>query len=333
MNLQIKYMGLNLRNPLVIAPSPLTEKLDNFSKLEENGAGAIVMHSIFEEQIKKEQLELDYFLVYGTESYAESLSYFPNFAEFKVGPDSYLELIRKAKEKVSIPIIGSINCVSVKGWTNYAKLIEEAGADAIELNVYFIPTNPDLSSEEIENHYVEIVREVKKAVKIPVAIKLSPFFTNFSNMAKRLDEAGADALVLFNRFYQPDIDIEKLEVLNTLEYSSSFERRLPLQWIAILYNKIKADLAATTGIHTYEDVIKMIMAGARVTMLCSTILKNGISSLSVLLKELQNWMEKKGYDSISEIEGILSQKNIAEPSAYERANYMKIIKTYTYKLH
>jgi dihydroorotate dehydrogenase (fumarate) len=328
MDLTTNFMGLELKNPLVPSSSPLSKKIDSVKMLEDAGASAIVVYSLFEEQITHEAGELDHYLTYGTESFAEALTYFPAKNDYFLGPEEYLEHIRKMKEAIQIPVIGSLNGVSQGGWMSYAKLIEQAGADALELNTYYIPADLNISSSEIEQIYLDNLRAIKDTVNIPVAMKLSPYFSAIANMAKNLDDAGADALVLFNRFYQPDFDLEKLEVIPDLELSSNWEMRLPLRWIAILYGKIKASLAATSGIHKTEDVIKVIMAGADVANLCSELFANGIDRISVMLKELEKWMTDNEYDSISTMKGSMSQKSVAEPSAFERANYMKALNSY-----
>jgi dihydroorotate dehydrogenase (fumarate) len=328
MDLTTTYMGLRLKNPLVPSASPLSKELGNIKRMEDAGASAIVMYSLFEEQIAHEERELDHFLTQGTESYQEAISYFPAVAEYNFGPDEYLEHIRGAKEATGIPIIGSLNGVSAGGWLEYAKKIEEAGADGLELNVYYIPTSPNYKSEEIENIYVEDLRRVKDAVKIPVAMKLSPYFSTLANMAKKLDEAGADALVMFNRFYQPDFDLEKLEVVPSVNLSTSSEGRLPLRWIAILYGHIKANMAATTGVHTHFDALKMLMAGADVTMMCSALLHHGPQHIATVLGGLQQWMEEKEYASVAQLKGSMSQRSVAEPAAFERANYMKALNSW-----
>jgi dihydroorotate dehydrogenase (fumarate) len=328
MNLTTKYLGMTLRSPLVVSASPLSEKIDNVKLMEESGAGAIVLHSLFEEQIKQEQMEIFIHETKGTEGFAESLSYFPTVDEYRLSSDKYLEHIAEAKKAVSIPIIGSLNGYTFGGWTDYAKKMEEAGADAIELNIYYIPTDSDLTGEQIENNYVEILKAVKSSVKIPVAIKLSPYFSNMSNMAKKLDGAGADALVLFNRFYQPDINLEKLEVIPNLLLSHSSSMRLPMRWIALLKGRIKADLAATSGIHTGEDVVRMLLVGANVTMLCSTLMKSGISRIKVIESQLIQWLTDKEYESVLQMQGSMSQIKVPEPGAFERAQYMKALTYY-----
>jgi len=328
-DLTTTYLGLNLRSPLVpSAAAPLTEDLDNIKRLEEAGAGAIVLHSLFEEQLLREKFELHHHLTYGTESFAESLTYFPEPEQFHVGPELYLEHIRAAKELVQIPIIASLNGFSRGGWVEYARLMQEAGADAIELNVYYVPTNPDMPGSAVEQNYIDILREVKAEVSIPVAIKLSPYFSNMAYMAKQLDEAGADALVLFNRFYQPDIDLDNLEVYPHLLLSSPQDQRLPMRWIAILYGRIRPDLAATSGIHKAPDVIKMLMAGAKITQICSVLLRHGIEHIQVLEREVRHWMEENEYDSVKQMQGSMSQIHCPDESAFERAQYMKAIQSY-----
>lgn len=328
MDLSTTYMGLKLRNPLVASSSPLSHKVSSICRLEEAGIGAVVMYSLFEEQIHLESQQLDYFLTHGTESYAEALSYFPDLEHYNVGPDEYLNLIRKAKEAVSIPIIGSLNGVSAGGWVKYAKMIEQAGADALELNVYYLPTDPDMPGTEVEQMTVEVVKAVRAEVSIPLAVKIGPFFSCIPNMAKRLVEAGVNALVLFNRFYQPDIDIESLEVTPHLVLSDSDEMRLPLRWVAILYGRVPVDLAITTGVHTYQDVLKGLMAGAKVTMMASELLENGLGRIGQILQEMQNWMEEYEYSSVQQMIGSVSQKNVRAPAVFERANYMKVLDLY-----
>ncbi|MEW6509008.1 MAG: dihydroorotate dehydrogenase-like protein [Bacteroidota bacterium] len=328
MDLSTTYMGLKLKNPIVPASSPLSQSIDNVKKMEDSGAAAVVVYSLFEEQITHESGELDHYLSYGTESYAEALSYFPEPQHFYLTPYQYLDHIASIKKTVDIPIIGSLNGVSTGGWVKYAKNIEQAGADALELNIYYIAANPSLTGSQIETMYVDVLTEVKKNIKIPVAIKLSPFFTSMSNMAKRLDNAGADALVLFNRFYQPDFDLEKLEVIPNLVLSTNWEMRLPLRWIAILYNNVKASLGATSGIHNHEDVIKIMMAGGDVAMMASELLVKGIGRINEILSSMKEWMEKNEYDSISMMKGSMSQKKIAQPAAFERANYMKLLQSW-----
>jgi dihydroorotate dehydrogenase (fumarate) len=328
MDLTTKYLGLTLRNPIVPSASPLCEQVGNLRKMEDAGAGAVVLHSLFEEQLRHEAGEFNHYLEQGSESFAEALSYFPEPKEYQLGPEEYLEHIAKAKKAVNIPVIASLNGTSVGGWTEYAKKMQEAGADALELNIYYIPTDPALSATEVERTYLDILKAVKSTVTLPVAVKLSPFFSNLSNVAEQLDKDGANALVLFNRFYQPDINLETLEVEHSILLSSAQARRLPLRWIAVLYGHVKADLAATSGIHNAQDVLKMIMAGANVAMVCSVLLKQGIDQIKVITKELEKWMEEHEYESIQQMRGSMSQQKCADPSAFERAQYMRALKSY-----
>lgn len=318
-------MGLELKHPVVPSASPLSRDVGTIKAMEEAGAAAIVMHSIFEEQIEVEQETLHHFLEQGTEQFAEALTYYPPMPEYKVGPEEYLENIRRAKEAVDIPIIGSLNGMSRGGWIDYARQIEQAGADAIELNVYFLAANPKSDAGEIENLYLDILAAVKQNVRIPVALKLSPYFTAMASFARRVDAAGADGLVLFNRFYQPDIDLDTLDVLPSLELSSSFEKRLPLRWIAMLRPHLTCSIAATTGIHSAKDVIKMILTGADVAQMASVLLYNGPSVLKTILKDMTAWMEEKEYESLEEMKGAMSSASVADPGAFERANYIKIL--------
>jgi dihydroorotate dehydrogenase (fumarate) len=329
MDLTTNYLGLKLRTPLVVSASPLSEEIDNIKRMADAGASAVVLYSIFEEQLRQDRLELNRNLENGTNSFAEALTYFPEPKEFRLGPEEYLKHIAAAKKATKIPVIASLNGSSNGGWTSYAKQIQQAGADALELNIYYIPTDLHLTGTEVELTYIEILKEVKAAVKIPVAVKLSPFFSNFANMAKRLDDAGADGLVLFNRFYQPDIELETLEVKPNLLLSTPMAMRLPLRWVAILYGKLGANLAATSGIHRAVDVIKMLLAGADVTMLCSTIIRHGIPQIAMIERDLVDWLEEHEYESVAQIKGSLSQKNCAEPAAFERAQYMKALTGYS----
>ena len=328
MDLSTQYLGMKLRTPLVPSASPLSDSLDNIKRMEDAGASAVVLSSLFEEQIRREQEALVHHLEHGTESFAESLSYFPAPGEFRVGPEGYLEKIRKSKAAVGIPVIASLNGASIGGWVSYAKRMEEAGADALELNIYSIPTDPALSSGEIEQNYIDILKAVKFAVTIPVALKLSPFFSNLAGMARRFDAAGADALVLFNRFYQPDIDLETLEVRPNVLLSTAQALRLPLRWVAILHGRIKADLAATSGIHNAEAVLKMLMAGADVTMLCSALLNKGLGLIREIETGMCQWLAEHDYQSLHQLQGTMSQKNCADPGAFERAQYMRSIMSY-----
>lgn len=327
-DLSTNYLGLKLKNPLVASASPLSKKLDSVCRLEELGASAIVLYSLFEEQITHESRELDHYLSKGADSYAEALSYFPDLEYYNVGPDKYLEHIRQVKEAVSIPVIGSLNGISTGGWVDYAKKIEQAGADALELNIYYLPTDLNVTSSDLEDSYVKLVKSVRDQIKIPLSVKLSPYFTALPNVAKKLVDAGANGLVLFNRFYQPDFDLDELEVVPNLVLSNSNELRLPLRWIAILYGRIEADLALTTGVHKAQDVVKAIMAGANVAMLASELLANGTGRLTHLISDLSEWMEENEYTSIAQMKGSMSQSAVAQPAAFERANYLKTLNSF-----
>ncbi|NET38685.1 MAG: dihydroorotate dehydrogenase-like protein [Cyanothece sp. SIO1E1] len=329
MDLTTNYMGLKLRSPLIVgACAPLTEELHNLRQIEDAGAAAVVLHSLFEEQLREDRFELHHHLTYGSESFAEALTYFPEPDIFHIGPETYLEHIRRAKESLRIPIIASLNGVTLGGWTDYARQIEQAGADALELNVYSVPTDMTMTGAAVEQNYIDIVRSVIAAVDLPVAIKLSPYFSNLVNMAKRLTDAGANALVLFNRFYQPDIDLDTLEVVPNVLLSTPQDIRLPLRWIAILYGCLPLDLAATSGIQKASDVLKMLMAGASVTMLVSVLLRHGIKHIRDIEWEMCQWMEAHEYESISQLQGSMSQISCPDPSAFERAQYMRAIQTY-----
>lgn len=324
-DLTTTYLGLSLKTPLVASASPLSKKIDRVRQLEDAGAAAIVMYSLFEEQITREVEELDCYLNLATNSYAEALSYFPDLEHYNVEPHGYLEHLRRVKEAVAIPVIGSLNGVSAGGWVEYAQKIEQAGADALELNIYYLPTDRELSSSALEKIYVNLVREVRAAIHIPLALKLSPFITALPHLARRLREAGVNGLVLFNRFYQPDFDLETFEVVPRLELSTSHELLLPLRWIALLYGRVDADLALTSGVHSVQDVVKAVMAGANVTMLASELLQHGPERIKQLQEELEQWMEKHKYLSIAQMRGCMSQRSVAEPAAFERANYMKAL--------
>lgn len=329
MDLSTNYLGMQLKNPLVVsACGPLSEDIDNIRRAEDAGAAAVVLYSLFEEQLRLEMHELHHHLEHGTHSYAEALTYFPEPSQFHLGPEGYLEHIRQAKAAVDIPVIASLNGCSMGGWTEFARRIEQAGADALELNIYYIPTDMALSGAEVEQTYLDILKAVKSVVKIPVAVKLSARFSNIANMAKRLDAAGADGLVLFNRFYQPDIDLETLEVRPRVLLSTPHAMRLPLRWIAILYGRVRASLAATSGIHTAADVVKMLLVGANVTMLCSALLKHGIDHLRTVEQGLRQWLADHEYESVRQLQGSMSQIHCPDPSAYERAQYMRAITTY-----
>jgi len=329
-DLSTSYLGLKLRTPLVASASPLSQELQGIRRLEDAGASAIVLYSLFEEQLRQEAQELDYHLSAGTESFAESLTYFPMRGEFHTGPEGYLNHIRKAKEAVAVPVIASLNGATLGGWTKYAQQIEEAGADAIECNIYSIPADMDVPGVEIEQRYVDILRAVKAAVRIPVAVKLGPFFSNMAHMARQLEKAGADGLVLFNRFYQPDIDLDELEIRPNVLLSTPQALRLPLTWIGILYGRIRLSLAATSGIHSAEDVIKLLLVGADVTMMCSALLRNGVGHLHAAERDLREWLEYLEYASVNQMQGSMSQLRCSDPSAFERAQYMRAVKGIEY---
>lgn len=331
-DLSTTYLGLKLKNPLVASASPLSKKVDTVKQLEDAGVSAIVMYSLFEEQITHESQALDYFLNRGSESYAEAMTYFPEMEDYNIGPDSYLKLVGKIKQSVDIPVIGSLNGVSTGGWVDYAKKIEQAGADALELNIYYIPTDVKIVSKELEDAQVELVASVKKQLNIPLAVKLSPYYSALPAFAKRLSNAGADGLVLFNRFYQPDIDTETLEVIPNLNLSDSNDLLLPLRWVAILHGKIKTDLALTSGVHNEKDVLKAMMAGANVVEITSEFLANGIGRATEILSGLEKWMVEYEYKSINQMLGSMSHKAVAEPAAFERANYMKALQSFDRKL-
>ncbi len=328
MDLSTRYMGLELAHPVVPSASPLSQNLDSIRRLEDAGASAVVMYSLFEEQIEGESHLLDHYLSYGAHSFSEALNYFPEMDSYNVGPQEYLDLISRAKRAVRIPIIASLNGVSTGGWIEYARLMEEAGADGLELNIYYIPTNPHLSAADVEQMYLDVLRDVKANVTIPVAVKTGPFFSTFANMAMRLAKGGADALVVFNRFYQPDFDLDELSVTPNLVLSSSHEMRLPLRWVAILYDTVPVDFAITSGVHSHTDVLKGLMAGAKVTMLASELLRNGVKRIGEIVGEMQRWMEEHEYESVAQMRGSMSQRNVAEPAAFERANYMKVLQSW-----
>ncbi len=325
MDLKTKYLGIELKNPVVPSASPLSRSLDSMKRLEDAGASAIVMYSLFEEEVAHESAELDHYLHYGTESYAESLTYFPRAEEYNLEPDAYIELLRKAKESLSIPVIPSLNGITPGGWIKYARHFEEAGADAMELNVYYIPTDPRLTSHDVEARYLNVLSAVRDSVGIPIAVKLSPYFSSLSHFAEGLIGAGANGLVMFNRFYQPDIDINNLEVVPGVTMSDSSAIKLPMRWIAIFYGRLKASLAATSGVHTAEDILKLVMAGADVTMMCSALLQHGPAHIQKVLADVTKWMEDHEYESIEQMKGSMSQKSVADPAAFERANYVKAL--------
>ena len=328
MDLTTTYMGLELQHPIVASASPLSGTLDGIKRLEDGGAAAVVMFSLFEEQIRHENDAFSHLMESGTQSFAESLSYFPDVDEYQVGPESYLELMHDAAEAIEVPIIASLNCVTGDGWIDYAKQMQQAGASGLELNIYSVEPDLDATSDEIEQRYLDILAAVKSTVSIPVALKLSPFFSAMGNMAKRLDQAGADALVLFNRFYQPDIDIQSLEVTPSLGLSSAGEIRLPLLWIAILHGKLNASLAATRGVENPDEVIKYLLAGADAVMTTSALLRHGPAYTNTLVEGLKAWMEARKFSSVKQVRGSMSRANVANPAAFERANYIRVLESY-----
>ncbi|HXW57246.1 MAG TPA: dihydroorotate dehydrogenase-like protein [Candidatus Cybelea sp.] len=328
-DLTTKYLGLTLKSPLVASASPLCESVDNLRRMEDAGIAAVVLPSLFEEQLDMESDAIDFNLSRGEGSFAESLNYFPDLGTYNLGPEGYLELIHKAKRAVSIPVIASLNGTSLGGWLRYAALIQNAGATAIELNLYGVVADPDISSSMVEQDYCEIVSRVKAAASIPVAVKLSPFFTALPYLARGLDEAGADALVLFNRFYQPEFDLGSLDVVPTLTLSTPQELLLRLHWVSILYGRVRASLAVTGGVHRAGDVLKSMMAGANVAMMTSALYRDGIEHASVVLEEMQRWMEEQEYESIRQMQGSMSRRSASNPGAFERVNYMRVLSSYT----
>jgi dihydroorotate dehydrogenase (fumarate) len=328
-DISTRYLGLALKSPLVVSSNPLCESVDNIRRFEDGGVGAVVLPSLFEEQLTLESRTLDSNLWRGTESFPESLSYFPDVGNYNLGPEGYLELIRRSKESVSIPVIASLNGISPGGWTYYGRLMAEAGADAIELNIYTVATDPGMPAARMERAFCDLVTQVRGIVHIPVAVKLSPFFTAMAHMGQQLDAAGANGLVLFNRFYQPDFDIESLEVVPSLTLSRSEELLLRLHWVAILFGRVKADLAVTGGVHTAQDMLKSMMAGANVAMMASALLQNGIGHAAAVLKELTRWMEEHEYESIQQMRGSMSQRSVPNPAAFERGNYMRVLSSYS----
>jgi dihydroorotate dehydrogenase (fumarate) len=327
-DLSTNYLGLKLRNPLVASSSPLCEDLDAVRRMEDAGAGAVVLHSLFEEQIEYECGELDRFLGDASERGPEAFTQFPELTCGVTGPEEYLEHIRKCKRAVRMPVIASLNGSTLGGWLRYARQMEQAGADALELNIYYLPVDPELTGEQIERHYVDLVKSIKDEVRIPVAVKLGPYFSSMANMARKLDAAGVGALVLFNRFYQPDYDLEALEVVPNLILSTSHELLLRLHWIAILYGAVRCDLALTGGVHNAGDVVKAMMAGAKVAMMTSALLKRGVGYLDTLTTELLLWMADHEYDSIKQMQGSMSRNAVPQPAAFERTNYMKVLSSY-----
>jgi len=328
MDLSTQYLGLNLKNPLIPSASPLSRDIQTMMEMEQAGASAIVLYSLFEEEIFVEDQVLDESLTAGSEAYAEALSYLPEAIFYQTGPDSYLDHVRRAKEKLSIPVIGSLNGISPGGWVRYAKEIESAGADALELNMYYLPTDPSLPGNVVEDMYLELLGEMRKQVTLPIAVKLSPFFSALPHFALRLIGAGAQGLVLFNRFYQPDIDVENLQAEPSLDLSTSAELRLPLRWVALMYDRVDTDFAISTGVHNAEDVVKGLMAGASVTMMASELLSNGVHRLEQILHDLEIWLEVHEYESVAQLTGSMSVEHSGQPAAFERANYMRVLRSF-----
>jgi len=326
--LNTRYLGLEIKNPLIASASALSKNLDNIKKMEDSGLGAVVLYSLFEEEITHESKALNHFLIRKEESFWEAVTFYPDLENYNVGPEKYLNVVRSAKEAVNFPVIGSLNGVSTGGWIRYAKLIEEAGADALELNLYYLPTNPDFDTATLEEAQIQLVKEVQKSIKIPLAVKLSPFYTSLPNFTASLSDAGAHALVIFNRFYQPDFNLERLEVIPNLTLSTSADILLPLRWTAILYDRIKPQIALTSGVHTPEDIAKAVLAGAHAVMTTSELIVNGISKASEMIAGFSDWMTAHEYKSVDEMRGSMSQKNVENPAAFERANYMKALTLY-----
>ena len=328
MDLTTRYMGLGLKHPVVASASPLSASLDGIRRLEDGGAAAIVMFSLFEEQLQQEMASVDHLTAVGAESFGESLSYFPSVDEFHVGPDRYLDLVRRGAEAVDVPVIASLNCVTAEGWGDYAGLLAGTGASGLELNVYYLPGDPAMSGEAVERQYLEALAAAKAACSLPVALKLSPYFSAMAHMAGQFEAAGADALVLFNRFYQPDFDLEELAVAPDLQLSTAGEIRLPLRWIAMLYGRIGVSLAATTGVEGPREVVKYLLAGADAVMSTSALLRNGPGYCQTLVEGLGEWMDRRGFESVAQMQGVLSQQKVADPTAFARANYLRIMESW-----
>jgi dihydroorotate dehydrogenase (fumarate) len=328
MNLTTTYMGFRLPHPLIPGASPLSDNLDTVRRLEDAGAPMIIMHSLFEEQIVREEIAINRSIETPRDSYAEALSYFPEPEEFELGPDEYLEQVRRVKAAVSVPVVGSLNGVTPGGWTRYAKLIEEAGADGLEINLYEVAADLHETSEQVERQLLDVVFSVRKTVSIPMAVKLSPFYSSLGNFVRQIDNAGVDAFVLFNRFYQPDLDIENLDLLRVVNLSNPAELLLRLRWLAILFSRVTASLAVSGGVHTATEAIKAMMAGASACQMVSALLRRGPGHLKVVLDELAHWLEDHEYDSLVQMQGSLSLQRVPNPRAYERANYAKILQTW-----
>jgi dihydroorotate dehydrogenase (fumarate) len=330
-DLTTTYLGLKLRNPLVVSASPLQKEIENLKRMEAAGAGAIVLHSLFEEQIELESLALDRSLERGAESSPEASRYLLDLKDYNLGPEGYLKHLERAKKSVGVPVIASLNGKSKGGWTRHARMMEEAGADAIELNIYHLAVDPAVSGAEIEQSYVDLVAEVRAAVKVPLAVKIGASFSSLANMARRFDQAGANGLVLFNRFYQPDFDLDALEVVQSLHLSRSEELLPRLSWVAILFGQIKADMAITGGVHSGTDVLKCMMAGARAAMATSALLAGGIGEIARMLDEVRGWMQEHEYESIRQMQGSMARRSVADPGTFERGNYMQVLSSYTQK--
>jgi dihydroorotate dehydrogenase (fumarate) len=327
MNLKTTYMGLKLDSPVVVSACPLSEDIGNIMRMEDAGAGAVVMFSLFEEQIRSESARYEAVSQATSNAFAEAADFFPGMNEYHVGPYAYLEKINQAKMRTTIPVIGSLNGITNEGWIEYARLIEDAGADGLEVNIYFIPADIHSNAIQVEQRYLDIVKAIRKSIRIPIAVKLNPYFSAIGNMSRRLCDEGANALVLFNRFYQPDFDIEQLKVLPNLQYSDPAEIRLPLLWLAILHGRIPISLAATSGVNSYAEVVKYLLAGADVTMTASALYKHGIDYITVMNHGLRKWMQQKGFETIDAFKGAMSQQNISDPTAFERANYIRILES------
>jgi len=332
-DLTTTYMGLKLANPLVASASPMSKKIENVKKLEDAGVSAIVMYSLFEEQILHESKELDHYLSFGTDSFQEAMSFFPDMEKYNVGPEGYLSQIESLKHGTNLPIIGSLNGISSGGWVDYARKIQDAGADALELNFYYIPTQVNLTADELEKSYVRLVKDIRAAIKIPLGVKLSASFTSLPNFAADVVKAGADGLVLFNRFIQPDFDLEHMAVIPALSLSTSAELILPLRWVAILYGRINASLALTGGVHTGVDMVKATLAGASISMVASEFVEKGPGRAAGILSEYSQWMAEHEYESVTEMLGAMSQKAVSDPAAFERGNYMKALQTYNNRIY
>ncbi len=328
MDLTTRYMGLDLRHPVVASASPLSYSLDGIKRLEDGGAAAVIMFSLFEEQLQQEMASVDHLTAVGSDSFAESLSFFSSVEEVNVGPERYLDLVRRAAEAVDIPVIASLNCLTAEGWSDYAQLLADTGASGIELNVYYLPANPEMTGQSVEQQHLDALAAAKAASSVPVGLKISPYFSAMAHMARRFEEAGADGLALFNRFYQPDFDLDELAVTPDLKLSEAIEIRLPLRWIAMLHGRVALPLAATTGVQGPREVIKYLLAGADAVMTTSALLRNGPGHSQTLVDGLTEWMERRGYESVAAMKGALSQQKVADPAAFARANYIRELESW-----